>query len=274
MTILTGAAVVAACGQLGESSGPREGTPMPASYFDRAITLELKAPSEVHQGERLKGLDVVMTNQGEEPFTFYYSGNLLDFEVLDGEGDVVWRYLGVSILPLGTFTLVPRESKAVSEFHWTSQGQWDLRDREGFPVGPGEYQVRGVVTLHLQDPAEDQSEERLETAPHTLTVHEAPLPDYAQAIALELTAPPEARSGEPVPIDLRITNTGDEPLVLWWSGHNQIPRSHHSDIVIFQDGKPIWRAIDAYDVRASGIVTLGPGESQAMSSIPFLNQGV
>lgn len=244
-----------------------------ARYFDDTIALKLVADPEVRQGERLRGVDVVMTNEGKEPFTFFYSGNLLDFEVLDGAGDVIWKYLAVYLQPLGTFTLAPGESTAASELHWTSQGQWDLRESEGFPVEPGTYQVRGVLTFLLQDPAEDGSEQRLETPLHALTVHRASLPDYARVIELELIVPQEVRSGEPVTLDLRFTNFGQRPVVLWWSGHNQIPRFHHSDIVVVRGGAAVWRVVDANDVRGLGTVTLGPGESRSMSEIRFVTPG-
>ncbi|MEX0762464.1 MAG: hypothetical protein WD333_08550 [Dehalococcoidia bacterium] len=282
------AAVMTACGPGTEAAAPGQGTPTPgsqqvaasqevtptpASYLDGDITVELRVPGEVSQGDRLTGLDVIITNEGIEPLKFFYSGNVLDFEVLNADGDIIWRQLGPYVEPLGTFNLLPGQSDVVSELNWASQGMWDLRDREGFPVDPGEYQVRGVVTVLLQDPADGGDTERLVTAAHTLTVQEAPLPDYAQALDVELIAPSEVRAGAPVPVDMRFTNNGDKPLALWWSGYNQAPRSHHLDIVIFRDDEPIWRVVDAHDIRSSGIVMLEPGETQTMSSISFVTSG-
>ncbi|MEX0761965.1 MAG: hypothetical protein WD333_05960 [Dehalococcoidia bacterium] len=167
-------AVMIACGT-GTEAAPEQGTPMPASYLDGDITVELRAPGEVSQGDRITGLDVIIANESDELFTFFYSGNVLDFEVLNGDGDIIWRQLGGYDEPLGTFNLLPGQSDAVSELNWASQGMWDLRDEEGFPVEPGEYQVRGLVTVWLQEPADGGERDQLVTAAHTLTVQETPL---------------------------------------------------------------------------------------------------
>ncbi|MEX0762463.1 MAG: hypothetical protein WD333_08545 [Dehalococcoidia bacterium] len=279
--------VIAACGPAEQPSDQRQEAltrgslqlatgqedTLPSSHFNGAISLELRAPSKVPQDGLLNGLDVVMTNESTQPLRFFYSGDVLDFEVLDADGEVVWRHLHWAVLPKAMFTLALGESMPVSDLGFGGNAEWDLRDGEGLPVAPGEYQVRGIVEVELRDLASEGTA-RLETPAQTLTVQEAPLPDYAKALDVELIAPSEVRAGVPVPVDMRFTNNGDKTLALWWSGHGQSPRSHHSDIAIFRDGEPIWRVIDANEIKASwGIVMLAPGETQTMSSIRFVVSG-
>ncbi len=260
-------ALLAACS--GDSGPPtkRDGPPTPTptptsppipSDLDAEIELRLVAPSEVSQGKRFEWLDVIMTNTGRSSRSFSYSGGVLDFQVLDRTGRTVWRHLGFVVLPLFGFELGQGESKAISELPLASRGSWDLRDDEGFPVEPGEYLVKGIVRVDGKT---------LETTPQTLAVLPAPLVDYAQALELELIAPSTAVRGEPVAMDMRITNTGDEPLLLWWAGHNIGPRLHYLDVVIFRDGKPIWRAIDAHDITLRGRVRLEAGETKTMGRL-------
>lgn len=237
---------------------PTPTSPPIASDFDAEIELRLVAPSEVSQGKRFEWLDVIMTNTGRSSRSFSYTGNLLNFQVTDGAGRTVWRHLSSVVIPSFGFELGQGESKAISEIPLASQGSWDLRDDEGFPVEPGEYLVKGIVSVDGRD---------LETTPRTFAVLPAPLADYAQALELELIAPATAVRGEPVAMDMRITNTGDEPLVLWWAGHNIGPRLHYLDIVIFRDGKPIWRAIDAHNITLRGRVRLEAGETRTMGSL-------
>ena len=238
---------------------PTPAPPPTASHFDAEIELRLVAPSEVSQGKRLEWLEVVMTNTGRSSRSFSHGGGVLDFQVTDGAGRTVWRHLSSwVVLPLGGFELGPGESKAISELFWASQGSWDLRDDDGLPVEPGEYLVKGIVSVDGRD---------LETTPQTFAVLPAPLADYAQALELELIAPFTAVRGEPVAMDMRITNTGDEPLLLWWAGHNIGPRLHYLDVVIFRGGKPIWRAIDAHDITLRGRVRLEAGETKTMGRL-------
>jgi hypothetical protein len=248
--------------------------PAPASHFDGAISVALKAPAAVRQREQLTGLDVVMTNEGEEPFVFQFSGNLLDFEVLDPEGVVIWSFLGGWDLPLGNFTLKPGESQALSRMEWSVQGKWGLRDRQGFPVPPGEYGIRGVARLEIPG-REFGTVDPLRTSVHTLTVEGVPLPAYAQDVELELLVPDEAKAGksipialaaEPIPIDLRVTNNGEKSLSLWWSGVNTHPRFNYLNIYAFRNGEPIWDVISVIDIDNRGMVTLEPGESRTLSS--------
>lgn len=269
-------ALLAACG--GGAGGADEATPTstpPAtstptapvtSYLDGAIALELILPTEVRQGERLEGLDVVMTNVGETTRTFYYSGDLLNFEAADRSGRLVWRHLGVWVDPRLTFELEPGESKLMSELDHASQGRWHLRDREGFPVEPGTYEVHGIVTIFLDDSVVD-STRVLETPQRTLTVLPAGLPEYARSLELQLTAPAEAMAGDLIPMDLRLTNTGDRPLVFWWSGGSIYPPPNYLDVVIFKDGEAIWRATAAHAIRYQGSEPLAPTESRTLSSL-------
>ena len=236
---------------------PTPASPPIASYFDAEIELRLVAPPEVSPGKRFEGLDVVMTNTGRSSQSFSYGASALDFQVTDGAGRTVWRHLSFVVLPLGGFELGPGESKAISELSWASQGSWDLRDDDGLPVEPGEYLVKGIVRVDGKT---------LETM-RTFAVLPAPLADYAQALELELIAPSTAVRGDPVAMDMRITNTGDEPLLLWWAGHNIGPRLHYLDVVIFRDGKPIWRAIDAHDITLRGRVRLEAGETKTMGRL-------
>ena len=263
-------AVTIACEQPLDSSVQQEVTPTPASYFDGVITLKLIAPQEARQWEQITGLDVVMTNRGQEPFTFWFGSNLLLVTIFDGQGKELWRPLGAFPLWLSSYTLEPGESRPLSSLNnKLFPVQWDLRDLEGFPVGPGEYKIKGIVTLWFQDPSPGSTKELWETSAHTLTITGTPMPQYAQGIKIELTAPSEARAGEPLPMDLRITNTSDKPVILWWSGDKVSPKPNDMDIVIFQEDKPIWRATSAHGVQYQGTITLGPGESQSMSGMSF-----
>ncbi|MFH1560442.1 MAG: hypothetical protein ABID84_03420 [Chloroflexota bacterium] len=270
ITIVMAAVLAASC-QLANSSLNENETPTPASYFDGTITLELIAPSEVSQGEVLMGLDVVMTNEGQEPFAFCFGSDLRLFNIIDGEGKEVWHSVASGEGWLAFYTLEPGESRVLSSLsNNLAPQQWDLRDPEGFPSGPGKYQVKGMVTLCFESPEPGLAHQRLETSVHTLTIKEAPMPEYAQGIELALTAPAEARAGDPVPMDMHITNKGNGPVVLWWGDEALYLPDKYLDIVIFEEDKPIWRATSAQGVPSwLGIITLNPGESQTMSNMSF-----
>ncbi len=238
--------------------------PVPAgagSYFGGVITLELEAPSEVFQHEQLEGLRVVMTNHGDEPFPFSFSGDFVDFVVRDSRGVDLWKYLTVSTTPLLRRTLAPGESITVGD------ARWDLRFRDGFPAEPGTYQVNGVLRFSPGEVAVSREDRVHETAAHDLVIREAPLPEYARTLQLELIVPAKVRVDDPTPMDLRLSNTGDERIRLRWSQTNMVPRENALDIVIFRDGVEIWRATHANNIRSSGHFTLEAGESRLMSDV-------
>lgn len=246
------------------------------SYLDDVISLQLVAPAEVSQGETLSGLRVVVTNLTDEPQPLEYGGGLLDFVVEDAQGNMVWSNLQIVQTWLGGSTLGARESLTLgAPAERPNQvprlgvpANWDLRDRSGLPLRPGTYRLKGVVRFVGRRPrgVPGLDEFRFETAPRDLVIREAPLPAYAQGLEVQLTAPRSAAVGERISMDLLLTNRSDRPLTLPRWG-TMLGRQNDLDIIVFQNGREIWRAITAYNPSRGGTLTLMPGESRLMSSL-------
>jgi len=236
-----------------------------ATYLDGTISVSLRAPFTIAQGERLTTQDVVITNLGDTARTLYYSGDVLGFEVVDGSEQLVWKHPEAYNQPLPRFELRPGESKEVSNLETGGPGSWDLRDRNGFPVEPGEYRIRGLVTIALDDSVIN-STHVFETPWQTLTIAAAETPEYARSVVLELTAPAEATVGDAIPMDLHLVNEGESPVVYWWAGTNQVPR-YYLEIYVLKEGEPIWSAIDAHGIEGGGDEILEPGEAVTLSSL-------
>ncbi|MDA1174021.1 MAG: hypothetical protein O2826_05825 [Chloroflexi bacterium] len=226
--------------------------------IEDTFDLQLIAPETINQGEWLEGLDVILTDTSGQLREFASGAGILDFEVTDARGNVIWQNLKVIPLPLVFRTIHPYDVLSVADMHMAAPGKWDLRDPNGIPVEPGEYQLTGIVSL---------GGARMTTAAQTLTVLPAPLPDYAHSMQLELLAPPTFATGQPVPLDMRVTNTGNAPVSLLWSGGGQFPPFHYLDILIYRDDAVIWRASLAHGLRGSGDFILAPGEGRTMSSL-------
>ncbi|MDA0987866.1 MAG: BsuPI-related putative proteinase inhibitor [Chloroflexi bacterium] len=227
------------------------------------MEVELLAPKSTAAREDVR-MRVIIKNVSGSILRLWYGADYVVFQVRDGSDNTIGPEAGAYLLWLGGMQLFPGQVRVVEQIRSLE------RDLEGFPLEPGEYQIKGIVKFSLQDPPHgSRSYERLETSVHTLTITEAPLPEYAKAIELELTAPSEVRAGESVPMDMRITNTSDKPVILWWSSDKVGPRPNDIEIVVFRDGEPVWRATSAHGVQYQGTITLGPGESQTMSGMSF-----
>lgn len=72
-----------------------------------------------------------------------------------------------------------------------------------------------------------------------------------------LVAPASGRQGKPVPVILRLTNTGDRPVTLYLTG-----RTITFDVIVERGGEVVWRRLE--HVATQQIVqvkTLAPGET-------------
>ena len=85
------------------------------------------------------------------------------------------------------------------------------------------------------------------------TAHEA-----ADSLRFTIVAPAEVRSGQPVPVTLRLTNGTDHPLPAYFLG-----RAITFDIVIAkEDGTVVWRRLEGATVESIlQVRTLRPHES-------------
>lgn len=104
------------------------------------LRLELRADRTVYSTGEPVRLTFAVTNPGPAPVTFTApSSQLYDFAVLKG-GTEVWRWSAgrMFLTVLTDLTVPPGETRAFTE-------TWDQRDRDGRPVGPGEYVVVGVI---------------------------------------------------------------------------------------------------------------------------------
>lgn len=250
LTFAVGAAPV-------HSQAPDQSSP---SSLDGAITVDLVAPSEVRGFETLREMRVVVTNRGTEPLTMLYGGNLADFAVEDVSGGTLWRYLRVWNDVGSMRTLAPGESFV------SRDGRWDLRLPNGLPVEPGTYRLKGIVTFSIETRAGRSESHVLETPAYDLIVRGAPVPEFARGLRIEVTAPEEARVGDTISMDARLTNTGEAPISFQWIG-NTFPPMHYLDVAVFRDDVEIWRGFRAQDIRTHGVVTLEAGESRLLSDM-------
>lgn len=71
-------------------------------------------------------------------------------------------------------------------------------------------------------------------------------PVATDSLRLEIVAPPRVRVGEPVPVTLRVTNTGKQPVELYLTG-----RPVAFDIIVARPGGEIvWRRLQGETVAA------------------------
>jgi uncharacterized protein (DUF58 family) len=80
----------------------------------------------------------------------------------------------------------------------------------------------------------------------------------ADSMRFEIVLPDSVRAGEPVPVTLRLTNTGPEPLTLYLQG-----RPTAFDLTIRRlDGAIVWRRLEGQVVSAIlAVRQLEPGAS-------------
>ena len=92
--------------------------------------------------------------------------------------------------------------------------------------------------------------------PGAVVSHNVTLPS-SESLRLELDVPPEVRVGSTVPITLRVTNVGDQPVDLYLRG-----RTIAFDIIVRRDrGEVVWRRLDHEIIEAIlRIETLAPNQ--------------
>lgn len=131
---------------------------MSAEASPDSLRLALQVPDTVRAGEAVP-ITLRLTNAGDEPLELELRGRPIAFDVVveDARGDVVWRRLEGEMVPaiLQVRTLPPGDGLELT-------AEWDQRDREGEPVPPGVYTLRGTLPEARTGP--------LETPPATLRV--------------------------------------------------------------------------------------------------------
>jgi hypothetical protein len=107
------------------------------------LRLALAGPARVRTGEHVTFTLVVRNGTGR-PMDLYLRGRTptMDLVVETVVGAVVWRQLEGAIIPaIALLHQLPAEGQL--EVPVT----WDQRTREGAPVGPGRYRVRGSLLV-------------------------------------------------------------------------------------------------------------------------------
>jgi uncharacterized protein (DUF58 family) len=86
----------------------------------------------------------------------------------------------------------------------------------------------------------------------------------ADSPTVELDVPREVQAGEPVPMTLRVTNTGDRPLTLHLRG-----RPIAFDLVVSrEDGSIVWRRLEgAMIAMVLQVRTIAPGETLRLEDV-------
>lgn len=115
-----------------------------------SLRLALEVPDAVRTGETVP-IALRLTNAGDEPVRLHLPGRVpvFDVEVEDADGAVVWRRLEGRTVPaiLQVRTLAPGDTLEL-------EATWDQRDRDGEPVPPGRYTLRGTLPEARGDPRE------------------------------------------------------------------------------------------------------------------------
>lgn len=104
------------------------------------LRLDLRADRAVYAVGQSVELTLAVTNAGPAPMALTApSSQLYDFAIL-GRGREVWRWsAGQMFLTVLTRLTIPSgESRVFRE-------RWDQQDQAGRPVGPGEYEVVGIL---------------------------------------------------------------------------------------------------------------------------------
>lgn len=80
--------------------------------------------------------------------------------------------------------------------------------------------------------------------------------EHPDSMRVEIVVPRNSAAGQPVPVTLRISNTGDRPIDLYLQG-----RPVAFDLVVQRGSEVVWRRLEGETVSAIlQIRRLGPGE--------------
>lgn len=130
----------------GRGAPPPPSTPpleRPTSTMRDSVRLLVDAPERVAPGAPVP-IRLVLENASDAPETVYLTGRPIAFDVVveDSAGRDVWTRLAGETMSmvLQMVELAPGERR---EF----RAEWDQRDAEGAPVGPGEYRLRGRLSM-------------------------------------------------------------------------------------------------------------------------------
>jgi hypothetical protein len=107
------------------------------------LELRLVVPAQVRLGEPVP-MRFVLENRSDQPVVVELRGDptAFDLVVLASDGSEIWRRLeGVGVADI----LMSRTVGPKSEIEFTDS--WTQRTNEGQPVGPGTYQVRGILPV-------------------------------------------------------------------------------------------------------------------------------
>lgn len=112
-----------------------------AATASDSVRLSLELPDEVRAGEPVP-IALRVENVANRPLDLYLTGRPIAFDLIvtDAEGSAVWRRLEDEVIPaiLRIETLGPGDTLELER-------TWDQRTKEGEPVPPGDYTVRGEL---------------------------------------------------------------------------------------------------------------------------------
>jgi hypothetical protein len=96
------------------------------------------------------------------------------------------------------------------------------------------------------------------------TLAEYSMASPPDSLRFEIDVPSSAREGEPVPITLRVSNDGSQPIELHLRG-----RTIAFDIIVAgEDGEVVWRRLEGQTVPAIlQVIDLAPGRSLELRDI-------
>lgn len=107
-----------------------------------SVQVQLEVEQQVVAGESVT-MRLKVENEGAQPVTLTFpTSQRYDFIVTRTDGTVVWQWShGKNFTQaVGTLTLAPGQEVELQE-------EWDQRGNDGNLVAPGDYQVRGVLTV-------------------------------------------------------------------------------------------------------------------------------
>lgn len=133
--------LLAAWAALAAPAAPARGTAVDPSQD--SLGLELVLPPSARQGAPVR-ITLRARNRSGRPLDLILRGRTATFDVTVAHrgGEVVWRRLEDSIIPaiVHVRTLAPAERLVI-------RASWDLRTRQRTPLGPGDYEARGLLLV-------------------------------------------------------------------------------------------------------------------------------